>query len=598
MENKFFENHTPGLSEQEKKEGKISKVALATVTQIDLGIKALSGTLKNEGFEVGKFNLLKDGDYSQEELDQIIEKFKDYDVVGISATDLGFSSRIVPIIKAIKEKLNKPVVLGGTHAILDPIDCLKNGADAVCLGEGDYDFVELLKNWELRDKKEMRNFIMADKNINWNNEEAVMALQEKINKLRNVPIENINELTPDFSYHNYWTLHDGKLIELTPETTGDFSHHQIGHKNTIVYASDRGCPHSCTYCYNKNMRETYSKSANLQELKFTKYHRRKTVGAMIKELEDLKRENPQVAFLNLMNDDTAARPLEELQEFSRFYKDKIGWPFYCMVSPQAISGENGRKKVEALISAGMKELNMGIQTNSKTNREIFGRVQSDEMVTEVVKMLNEFCRQDANIAENGKIDIFFDFIIHNPFESEEDIKRTIELIKQFPVPYDQVSHSLFVGKTTVLRKMLDKKQAEAKEKGEKVDRVLEDGIGESDYHDTHKFYEWLKDNKNFEINTLMELMAGRHDLSKFGRIPRYAKDLMEFPIFKDLLSSNSDLKLIIEEMNISEDMWSVDLLISEKVLSYFKENKNVFKDFIQRMDKEVKIRYTNQSENF
>lgn len=582
----------------EKKENSINRVALATVTQIDLGIKALSGSLQKEGFEVGKFNLLKEDGFSEEELEAIIEKFKGYDIIGISATDLGFDSRIVPMLRMIKEKLQIPVVLGGTHAILDPIDCLKKGADAVCLGEGDYDFVNLLKNWRTREENEIRNFILRDDKVDYDNEGDVGKLKEKIKTLRNVPVEKINELTPDFSYHNYWALRGGQLVELTAETMDDFSHHQIGHKNTIVYASDRGCPHSCTYCYNRNMRETYKESAEEQGLKTGVYHRRKDIKVIIKELEELKKENPQIEFMNLMNDDTAARSLEELQEFAKLYKEKIGWPFYCMVSPQAISGKSGHEKVKALIDAGMKELNMGIQTNSKTNREIFGRVQPDEMVLDVVKMLNEFSRKDPRIKEYGKIDVFFDFIIHNPFESEEDIRKTINLIKHFPIPFDQVSHSLFVGRTTVLRKMLDKKQAKAKEHGESVDRVLEDGIGESDYHDTHKFYDWLKGNKNFEINTLMEFMAGRHDDSRTGRIPRLVKDLLLFPAFKELFDSNAESRLLTEEIAIPEKMLSIDFLSNERVLGYFKDNKDVFKTLISNMDNMAKIRYTNQQDNY
>ena len=428
-------NYKPAeISNNENKENySIKKIALVTVTQIDLGIKALSGALQKEGYEVGKFNLLKDDEYTEDEIIDIIEGFKNYDVIGFSVSDLGFNSRVVPLVKKIKETLKKPVIMGGVHAILDPIDCLKNGADAVCLGEGDYDLVKLLKNWGKRKENKIRNFITAD-NMDWNDEDQVRMLSELIFKLRNAPIENINELAPDFSYRNYWALKGGKLVELTPEVMEDFNHHQIGHTNTIVYASDRGCPHNCTYCYNRNMRKTYNESAEKQGQKIGPYHRRKSVKKIIKELEDLKKENPQIRFMNLMNDDSAARSVEELREFATLYKEKIGWPFYCMVSPQALSGKSGIEKVKALIDAGMKELNMGIQANEKTNREIFGRVQPDKIVLEVVKMLNEFCRKDEDIEEEGKIDVFFDFIIHNPFEEEEDIRKTMDLIKQFPIP--------------------------------------------------------------------------------------------------------------------------------------------------------------------
>ena len=132
-----------------------------------------------------------------------------------------------------------------------------------------------------------------------------------------------------------------------------------------------------------------------------------------------------------------------------------------------------------------------------------------------------------------------------------------------------------------------------------MDVVVEDGFGsESDYHDTHRFYDWLKDNDNFVINTLMEFMAGRHDEKITGRIPRYAKDLLEFTIFKDILEASPALKAAVEDVGIKNDTQSVDLLCNRTILNYFKENQPTFKIFFDRMNKEQKTRYTNQQENY
>ena len=71
-------------------------------------------------------------------------------------------------------------------------------------------------------------------------------------------------------------------------------------------------------------------------------------------------------------------------------------------------------------------------------------------------------------------------------------------------PFDYIPHTLFLGSGSPLRKKYDR---EKEEKG--LDKLLEDNteIGYSNYHDTYRFYSWLKDNREFVINTICEFMA-------------------------------------------------------------------------------------------
>lgn len=586
-ENKPVTDKEENVMNKEKEEHEIKKVALVTTTQIDLGIKSLSGALSIAGFETGKFNLLKeaDGGYTEDEINQMLEYFRDYDIVGISTTDYHFSDRVVPLVQAIKERLKKPVILGGVHAMLCPDECLSAGADAVCLGEGESGLIDLLKNWDKRLEQKNRNFVVSEADL------------KNIDALRAIPLHEIDQYSPDFSYNNYFSLQDGHLVQLSHDNLQDLKHHQIGHKNTIIYASDRGCPQKCTFCYNVNIDQKFEEAREEQnEVKFS-YLRRKSVDKIIEELQDLKKENPWVEFLNLMNDDTAARTTEELERFADLYKEKIDWPFYCMVSPQSLKGGKGKRKIAALIRAGMKELNMGIQTNGKTNNEIYGRPQNDNDIIELSKTISEFCRKDASVDESGKIDAFYDFIIHNPFENESDIKRTIDLIKNLSTPFDIASHTLFLGRSTILRQIYEDRKKEATNQGENIDRVVDDNVGESDLHDTYKFIKWLKPNKTFVINTLCEFMAGRHDENMVGRIPRFAKDLVDFDVFRKFTQDHQDFRDIIVNANISEYVLSIDLLTSDQVLKYFNTNKDGFEKLLIDMNDVHPIRYTNQVDN-
>jgi len=590
---KSYEGKMP-LDSQQTESGReakeketIKKVALVTTSQIDLGVKALAGDLKNHRFEVGKFGLLKEGGYTEDEIKQILKKFEEYDAVCISTSDYRFETAVKPLINEIKNKLKKPVILGGVHAMLDPEDCLNAGADAVCLGEGERWLADLLKNWANKFERDNRNFVVKKEDL------------KRLDELREIPFskEELEEFTPDFSYNNFWQIKNGKLVQVTPANVAEFVHHQIGHEHAIVYASDRGCLHSCTYCYNKNLRELYSLAGKKQERKAGLYHRTKSVKKIIEELETLKRENPEVEFLNLMNDNMAARTPEELEDFAELYKKKINWPFYCMASPQMIKDEmGGGRKIEALIGAGMRELNIGIQTNEKTNREVFGRRQSDDEIIELSKTLSEYCRKDTTALQDGKIDVFYDFIIHNPFESEGDVRRTIDLIKKIEAPFDLVTHTLFVGRTTVLRRMYEQKKEEVKPAGKSVDTVVEDRMGESNYHDTEKFYDALKDNDTFVINSIIEFMAGRHDEQMVGRIPRYVKDLLVFDAFRTTADKYPKFKDVILSLVDETDQaaLSIDLLTKKEVLEYLSTNKDVFKNLFFFMSSEHPIIYTNQ----
>lgn len=595
--------------EKREKERVIQKIALATTNQMDTGIRAVSAALKGAGFDVMRLNLYEDArhktgaNYSEEELQSIVERLKEFEaeLFGISIFEVG-SSRAFTLVKKIKEELGIPVLLGGQHAIQYPEECLQSGADAVCIGEGESGLVELLESWDKRLEKENPNFIVREDDL------------RKIKELRGrlLTEDEISRLTFDFSYHNYFVLRDGKLVSLTPENIQNPEHHQVDREaKTFVYASDRGCPMNCTFCYVNTLRKEFIEADAAKGEKTVPFLRRKRADAVIRDLDDVKKQNPWIEFLNIMNDDTAARDLQDLQEFSRLYKEKIGWPFYCMVSPMSFVNKSiwqekgrgyvpdavvdGRLKVQALVDAGLKELNMGIQTNGKTNFEIYGRWQPDEVLLSVTDMFHEFAREDLSKEESGKIDLFFDFIIHNPLETYEDTRRTVNLIKRLKHPFDLVAHTLYVGKQSKMRYVYENEKKKATKERRSYEKVLEDVSGESDFHDTYKFYDYLKDNYNFTINTALEFMAGRHDDKMMGRIPRYAKDLLEFDVFKKLRQRHPDFDKKLSQLQITDDMLSIDLLVSDEINQYFREQKDIFKELFMTMQEAHPIHYSNEA---
>lgn len=595
--------------EQREKQRAI-KVALITATPLlDLPIKALSGLLKQESFKedskvvysIDKFNLGENkhrGEFKQEIIEQLVEKLKDRDFIGISAVGFNFDEKIVPLIKELKNRLpNKPVILGGDVATdgANMERCWQLGIDAMCIGEAEKDLPFLLENWEKRHdpevKKKIKNFILEDDDVEKikNGEISARQLQNFLTK------KEMDEYKTDFTWDDYYVLKDEKISEALPKYMPEAIQHQLPqNENVLIYAFTRGCPYACDYCdyatKQEQLDQTFrskSMEAAVEELKRQKIELEK---AREKQVELGLDKGPD-PFLVLMNSDTSALSTEQLKEFRDLYKRDVDLPFYCMCSPSSLTPE----KIRILADAGMVHLNVGVQTNQESNEKFFNRRQKDDKIIELTRTVSE-------LGEKGiDIKLFCDFIIHNPFENKDQSRKTIELIKKMELPFDYIPHTLFLGSGSPLRKRYEKEREE-----NDLDKLLEDNkeIGYSNYHDTYRFYSWLKDNKGFVINTICEFMAGQHNSEKLGRLPRYANNLKSWDAFGEdnLLSTAqkeakkisdkkqaesymrekeeqiSEFRKFIDEKlsAIDEKTLSIDFLIKDDVLDYFEDHKNLF----------------------
>ncbi len=595
---------------EQREEIRDIKVALITATPLlDLPIKALSGLLKQESlkedsrvaYSIDKFNLGENkhqGEFKREIIEQLVEKLKDRDFIGISAVGFNFDEKIAPLIKELKNRLpDKPVILGGDIATdsANMERCWQLGIDAMCIGEAEKDLPFLLENWDNRlnpeIKGKIKNFILEDDDV-----EKIKTGKISAKSLQNfLTKEEMNEYKTDFTWEDYYVLKDEKIVEALPSYMPEAIQHQLPqNENVLIYAFTRGCPYACDYCdYATKQEQTDQKFRSksmevaVEELKRQKIELEK---ARKKQVELGLDKGPE-PFLVLMNSDTSALSTEQLKRFRDLYKKDVGLPFYCMCSPSSLTPE----KIKILADAGMVHLNIGVQTNQESNEKFFRRKQKDDNIVELTRTAKELGEEGIDIK------LFYDFIIYNPFEDKDQIRKTIELIKKMEPPFDYIPHTLFLGSGSPLRKKYDR---EKEEKG--LDKLLEDNteIGYSNYHDTYRFYSWLKDNREFVINTICEFMAGQHNNEKLGRLPRYAKDLANWDVFEEnnlLSTARKEMKKIndvtkaesyIKEKEnqiaefrkfideklsaVDEKTLSIDFLTNDDILAYFESNKNLF----------------------
>jgi radical SAM superfamily enzyme YgiQ (UPF0313 family) len=483
-------------------------IALITTNQIDIGIRTLSSVLQNTGFKTILVNLSSSSSYHPYRYPDVVKEallpiISPSAFVGISTTDM-FFPRTQDLATWIKAKFGAKVVLGGIHAQLYPDDCISTpGVDAVCIGEGLRTVNSLLKS------KSWDTLVIDDFWVKGNN--------GGILKGRLLPVLTTREMRelpiPDYSYDSYWLL-DEKTNVINPMNGNggcfNIDQHQVGHPNSFVASFMWGCVNQCTFC---NITALFEKWQ--QRCPENKRFRIKPNDIVVRELEVIKENNPKMKFMCIMDNDFTLRSLRDIKEFFSFFRNHIAVPVYLMVSPNTLN----EKKLMVMIDGGLKEINMGIESNEKTNRLLYKRPISDAAVLNAARMINRYIDQ---------VYPFYDFLIFNPLESNDLLLKTLNLIRKLPLPFDVIPHYLTLGPEILLYK-----------------RYIGAGHGLLDetitmtMSDFHTFsFEKYQDWPTFYLNLLLEWIGGPHNSVNYGRLPRTIGDFSRKPAFAAFLRKN------------------------------------------------------------
>ena len=406
------------------------KVTLIAPTPHDIsafGVRSLSSYLRENGHDTriiflpGSIGSLREEGsfvykYSDRIIQQIIDLCRDSDLIGVSFMS-NYFDRAKQITDSLKDELNIPVIWGGIHPTASPEESIKY-TDIVCLGEGEDTLLELAQ------KMEKGEDFSDIKGLWFNKGEQIIK-----NKLRGTFADLDRLPFFDFSLENHYLL-DFASDSIVPLDVERFKNilPRLPHPDNrlkIAYRTmtDRGCPHKCSYCNISNQKEMYDEMGS-------KYFRARSVGNFINELVERKERFPFIEAIQFFDDTFFARPVHEIEDFSRMYKEKVGLPFYCQGSPNTIT----EKKMECLVNAGMVYVEMGIQTGSERIKHLYNRNESNEKIIKATELISRYLPRI--------LPPDYHIILDNPWETTDDVMDTVRLLMKVPKPYGLCISSL------------------------------------------------------------------------------------------------------------------------------------------------------------
>ncbi|MFP4081642.1 MAG: B12-binding domain-containing radical SAM protein [Candidatus Aminicenantes bacterium] len=391
-------------------------IALISLYSTDaIGIRYLSSILNNYGHKVSlilfkELYLAADSMTlpTRKEYRFLVDLLKrlNPDMVGLSLRSSYFKIAS-QITKKIKRELSIPVIWGGTHPTIAPDESIQV-ADMICLGEGEYPLLELAE------KISSSQHISHIKNL-WIRKDGRI-IKNEVRPL----IKDLDSLPfPDYGDKNKYFIEQGVKSSYDPG---------LQTYNLNILAS-RGCPYHCSYCCNSIFNAIYHKKGPRI--------RRRSVENVMEEIHALMDRFPRLRRVDFI-DEVFAWDKKWTAEFIECYRNEVGLPFHCAQHPNMVNKEI----LKLLKEAGLERVEVGVQSGSeRIRREYFERPVSDRRLLQNSRLLKEM-----------GIVPFYDFIVDNPFESEEDKRQGLEFLLQFPRPFHLHVFSLIFFPNTIITK--------------------------------------------------------------------------------------------------------------------------------------------------
>jgi len=355
------------------------------IPQFPIGMGFISSMLKMVGHESRLFAL-----ESQQTPETLLSSIRMWspDVIGFSSTSSMFE-QMKSVASLIRQQFKDIFqVCGGIHPTLVP-ECIEEAPlNAICRGEGEYAFVELIER--------------LSKGLDYTN---IKGFWFKLNRniIKNsVPllIQDLNALPmPD---HDFYRSQD------IPRKA----------RGVAEFMFSRGCPFDCSYCSNHALKRLYPRQ---------RYVRYPSVEKAIMELTTASKKY-KIHYI-MIHDDTFCLNKKWFYDFCQEYKDKIRIPFLCNIRPGTCTKDMFRLLREANCDA----VGIGLESGNPFIREkVLNRKIKNGVILETFRLAHAM---DINTLSFSMIGL--------PYETPEAIVDTIRFTAQLGdknIPWKYIFH--------------------------------------------------------------------------------------------------------------------------------------------------------------
>jgi anaerobic magnesium-protoporphyrin IX monomethyl ester cyclase len=345
------------------------------------GVAHIASVLKNAGRHVDFWQLCEDLEplpTEEQFVARIKEKSPDVLAFSVVTNQWAYTQQLASWARKV---FSGPIVIGGIHTLAGAEEILKTDLfDYVFRGECEDAFLEFVQKLEGGEPLENVANLACCRNG-----------QIIINPVRSLP--DLPTLPPkDYESMDFQRLIDAK-------------------NGWVGLMTSRGCPFSCTYCFNHVMVSTYKHELRCS-FKDLNYIRRFRVDHVIDEIEYLQNHYRNIT-MYIFDDDIFTFEEPYVEEFCRAYKKVTDIPFVV----NAHVGFFDEQRARALAEANCRIVKFGIESGSPEIRgRILNRHMTNDSIVQAIKTVRDFGMHSS---------IFL--IIGFPHETSEDVYETIQL---------------------------------------------------------------------------------------------------------------------------------------------------------------------------
>ena len=472
------------------------------------GISHLSAVLKQAGHDVALWQLCEEIEPLPSE-EQFVERLKQQaaDIIGFSVvTNQWPYAR--KLASWARKATDAPLVCGGIHTMAAGDQILQSQVfDYIIRGEAEDAFAEFVdKLSKGRDPSEVRNLgYFKDGRL-------------KINPLR--PLPDLKNLP----FKDYEIFDFQKIIDAKNGWTG--------------LMASRGCPFSCTYCFNHQLVSKYREDLGCS-FKGLNYIRHFEVQQMINEIEYLLRHYRNISMF-ILDDDLFTFYREYVKQFCAAYKQICSLPFVV----NAHVGFFDEKRARYLADANCRIVKFGVESGSENiRRKILQRRMKNEKIIQAIETAHRYGLHTS---------VFL--MIGLPGETRSDVMETIGLMaKSKPGRYRWSFFFPFPGT----------KAYEISAQGNYID------------HDKMNRMEKFTDGSCLDLGSEHDLF-----LKKVGRVMPWFVNA-----YSDLAVAKSYRKKIEEILALDEEAWE------KRSLHIEQEDREISDNFVRQGLSHYAIKY-------